>query len=185
MRRRQADRASCIGARGAGPGGTCSPAGAPPWSRSGARLPESETCPGTRSQTEGGRGTGRLGAPGCEGQRVNQKRPAEPEPPVPGPSSLWPVSRLAESWDSEVHRPRRRRAKRRVRAGAGVGPGRPSGRAWVGGRTARQPAHAEAGQCAPSHTHTRRDADKGVLCFLRGREGVCESAATRRWWPRW
>lgn len=33
-------------------------------------------------------------------------------------------------------------------------------------------------------THTRPGADKGVLCLLPGREGVCDSAATGLWRPR-
>lgn len=44
--------------------------------------------------------------------------------------------------------------------------------------------HPAARDCAPSHTHTCPVADKGVLCFLRGREGICHSAATGHWRPR-
>lgn len=119
-------------------------------------------------------------------------------------------SRPAESPESEVHRPQRRRAKRCDPAGAGAGPGRPSGRVRGGrkvspaeprvappsfgprrahARAAAQgrrgaPAGPAPGNCPPPHTHTRPVADKGILCFLQGREGVCESAATRLWRPR-
>lgn len=69
-------RAHCLGARGAGPAGTCSLPGAPRCDQGGTQLRESETRLGTRAQCEG-----RLRR--CKTRRGNQR----PEPSVLGPDS--------------------------------------------------------------------------------------------------
>lgn len=147
--------ASCLGTRGAGPFGTCSLPRARRWGRAGALLRELETCPEPAPGVAVGaaRAHKRRGARGTAGGSKAARLSRSPQSWGPDPHSHAPGSGLsasppAESRESKVHGPRRRRqAKRRGRAGAGAGPGRHAGRAQGGRKVS--PARPSASPPSP------------------------------------